>query len=784
MAAISPNVSSEPQNGTGIQAEFPFNFSIVAATDVGVYVDGVRKTYSTHYGVTFGATSGTVTFTTPPASGTQILLISEPDYLQTSEFADQGAYNLSTVNMINRRGAIRDLVNHDLGTRALKVPLGDIAPDFPALQDMTGRVIGYDGERFVAVANEAVALAADLIRAERAADESGTAAASAIAAQLAVVGLLALAPRRASKATDTSVASSTALITDVDLTLPMGANSLVSMRGRINYSASEAGRVKWQHAGPAAPGGIQINRRAIAPGDVAYTGVAIDTTYSTADIAVLGAAGSGVIAFEGTIQNGPNAGNFAVKWAQNTSDPTPTKIKAGSFIEYVYLPSTASFAFASTAIAKLGAFTGPVSAGGHNVMSAVMPTALAHSYIETMAVGTQMQAQLFTGNYTVEVDGGSPFVVAGPAGNTWGFVNLFNGLPDQPHRVRISQGVPYDSDITLRVSGTSPNLTRPADIPTGYPLLQSPYSNYIAADGVFANDTNFGGSYAQRVWTVGCGFGLRFSATTTSVRIWLFEGFGTGRLVLLQDGIEIANLQPPSTASRYELFTMATGLSGTHEYEIKAISPTVPTYIHDLFVDTLSAAAHVALPCDAYYGDSIVAMGNSGLADARLGDAYILANSLARSAIRVGAGGTGVSVSAGNQSIKYGRENTSKITALTSTPTRVFVCYGVNDLFYNVPLATFQADYQALLSSIRAGLPSAKIYARAILPQYRNTDADRQFYNARISAAVAAVADANIVYVNTDGWIIGTAGSPDLIDNVHPNASGYAKIAAAQALVL
>lgn len=141
MAAISPNVSSEPQLGTGSKTDFAFNFSIVAATDIGVYVDGVRKAYPADYSVTFGNVSGTVTFTAAPANAAVILLVSEPDYLQASDFADQGAYNLSTVNTINRRAAIRELVNHDLGTRALKVPRGEDAegPEIP-LSDVSSIV--------------------------------------------------------------------------------------------------------------------------------------------------------------------------------------------------------------------------------------------------------------------------------------------------------------------------------------------------------------------------------------------------------------------------------------------------------------------------------------------------------------------------------------------------------------------------------------------------------------------------------------------------------------------
>jgi len=144
VAAISPNVSSEPQLGTGSKTDFAFNFSIVAATDIGVYVDGVRKSHPSDYTVIFGDVSGTVTFTSPPPNGAEILLVSEPDYLQTSEFADQGAYNLSTVNTINRRAAIRELVNNDLGTRALKVPRGEGGSLLPIAAHRANGLMGFN----------------------------------------------------------------------------------------------------------------------------------------------------------------------------------------------------------------------------------------------------------------------------------------------------------------------------------------------------------------------------------------------------------------------------------------------------------------------------------------------------------------------------------------------------------------------------------------------------------------------------------------------------------------
>jgi len=173
VAAISDKVSTPPQNGDGTNKAFAFDFSIVAPGDIGVYVDGVEKEYPADYSVAFGDISGTVTFNDAPAAGTQILLVSRPDYRQTSEFADQGAYNLSTVNTINRRATIRGLVTEDKASRALKVPLGETPPELESLADAEGMVLGIVGGRMRGVANDAVAIASDVARAETAASQTG-----------------------------------------------------------------------------------------------------------------------------------------------------------------------------------------------------------------------------------------------------------------------------------------------------------------------------------------------------------------------------------------------------------------------------------------------------------------------------------------------------------------------------------------------------------------------------------------------------------------------------------
>lgn len=690
--------------------------------------------------------------------------------------------------------------------RNVSVPVGEAGVALPSVGARAGKLLGFDaGGEPVAYPADSFAVTVEMeelrdeaaASATSAATSAGNASDDADEAALSAAAALASAADaerfansvgRAFKAADTSIASSTTLVADANLFVSLGANSLTVINGYIDYTANTTGDLKWQHAGPAAPVSVRVDRKALAPGDTAYSGIVVDTAYSAGDIVVDGVTGSGLVEFKATIRNGPTAGNFNFKWAQNTSNATATVVKAGSYLEYFRLPSSGDFTFANASVAKLGDYTTGVNAG-HNFAKATNTSGILNSYFETMVTGTACDLQALVGNFTITIDNGTPFVVAAPAG--WTFVNLFTGLAEGAHRLKIkpANDIAVDTDIMLRVTGVAPDIARPSDVPNRFRIYDATnsYATYIAKDGAPDPYTgNYGAGDARvAVQSSASGFGVRFSATTTSVRAWIYDGSANSQHILLKDGVATGTPYTYDGTGAFKLVTFATGLSGSHEYEIQAIHSGKQSYIFAVYVDALDAVAHSAWALDAYYGDSIVAM--QVAEDARTHDGYILARGLGRACTRKGVGGTGVSVDAsGNQAVKYGRDNTAGITNLSQAPTRIFVQYGVNDLFFTVPLATFEADYTTMLANLRAGNAGAKIYARGILPQYRNLDADRQLYNARISAAVAArvtAGDANVVYINTDGWISVTPGV-DLRDNVHPNASGYAKIAAAQALVL
>src|ERR1700761_1259530 len=114
--AISPDIENGPFIGNGTQTAFAFTFTAISPAEVGVELDGEKQ--SGGFTVTLADNGGTVTFAAPPAVGVQIALLSSPDYLQDSAFENEGAYNLATVNTINRRQTVRALVTSDQAERA------------------------------------------------------------------------------------------------------------------------------------------------------------------------------------------------------------------------------------------------------------------------------------------------------------------------------------------------------------------------------------------------------------------------------------------------------------------------------------------------------------------------------------------------------------------------------------------------------------------------------------------------------------------------------------------
>lgn len=584
----------------------------------------------------------------------------------------------------------------------------------------------------------------------------------------AAADVLANAPLTVLKNASTSRASTTTLAADPNLTVPLPAYGAKRVKGRIKYSAGATGGLKYRVTGPAGAT-VQIDRFAFAPGASALSALGADTAFHSSDIAVTGGAGSGWIDLDMTAYAGANAGTIAFEWAQNASDATATIVKAGSEFKYNLMPVTVGTAFASNAIAKLGDYSGPASSGGHNVIT-MQEVGNLNSYIETMVPGSFAEAQLYTGNYTVTIDRGTPFVVAGPPGNTWGFVELYSGLSDSQHRVKI-QGHNFDSDITIRAFGVAPFAVRPSDIPNRYRLYDATngYAEKIAKDGApDPNSVNYGsGDKRTAVMLTGSSFGPRFQATTDSVRVWMNDLTDNSQHILLRDGVEFGTPYTTTGTNLFQLVTFATGSTGSHEYEIQPIHSGRKSYINAIFVDTLEALVNPLKSLDAWLGDSNVEMQIGE--DARGHASSLQGRRNGRAAIRKGLGG---------QTAAWGRDNIAAfLSGLSQPASRIFIMLGVNDYWLSTPLATVESAYTAMLVNGRGANASAPIICLGIHDHYRAqndgtpySDANRILYNNRIAAAVAArvtAGDANVFYIDTSGWIDGTNPTPDLRDAVH-----------------
>lgn len=99
-------------------------------------------------------------------------------------------------------------------------------------------------------------------------------------------------------------------------------------------------------------------------------------------------------------------------------------------------------------------------------------------------------------------------------------------------------------------------------------------------------------------------------------------------------------------------------------------------------------------------------------------------------------------------------------------PKVVVVNQGTNDSIY--PSSQFQPAYQSYIAEIRKAYPDAVIFCMRPFGGFHEKD---------VRAAVRALKDRKIIYVDTTGWL----GKTDYTDGIHPTAKGHVK--AAQKLI-
>lgn len=135
------------------------------------------------------------------------------------------------------------------------------------------------------------------------------------------------------KTSDWSRASSTTLASDADLTFAMEANTTYIIEGTLYVNSVINVGHKLGITGPASPTLVTI------------TSVMMDSSlnswdqggaasYTTFEADIPGSTVKAIINFSARIENGANAGNFAIQFAQNISSGTAATLYKGSYIRY------------------------------------------------------------------------------------------------------------------------------------------------------------------------------------------------------------------------------------------------------------------------------------------------------------------------------------------------------------------------------------------------------------------------------------------------------------------
>lgn len=155
MAVSTTNAISGPFTTNGVTVTFPFTFTAPSESEVAVFLrenDTDTAVSTSLYSVTLGASGGgSVTFTTAPATGSDLYITLEPSFTQDIQFEDGSAWLASPVNNANDRAAARDqYLKRDLD-RAFKFPFGEVGQSLPATSLRIGKYLGFDASGNVAI---------------------------------------------------------------------------------------------------------------------------------------------------------------------------------------------------------------------------------------------------------------------------------------------------------------------------------------------------------------------------------------------------------------------------------------------------------------------------------------------------------------------------------------------------------------------------------------------------------------------------------------------------------
>ena len=163
--SVGSGVPYNAHTGNGLSTVFAYGFTLLAAADLVVTIDGVVTSAYTVSGIGVAA-GGSITFSAAPANGAAVLLQRVIQLVRSTEYQNNGDLQAETVNDdFDRLWMAVQNVNSD-SSRALRVPELEVFPDLPTAAARASKLLGFDAGGNVAVvtpdSQDAAALALSL----------------------------------------------------------------------------------------------------------------------------------------------------------------------------------------------------------------------------------------------------------------------------------------------------------------------------------------------------------------------------------------------------------------------------------------------------------------------------------------------------------------------------------------------------------------------------------------------------------------------------------------------
>ena len=135
------------------------------------------------------------------------------------------------------------------------------------------------------------------------------------------------------KSADESTNNDAVLSDDSELIISVAINEVILLKSVIYFTCNVASGIRIALNGPAATTSIRSYAFMYDSTGAISSGIA--ASYGIYALLIGGISGHCII--ESTIENGANAGNIAVQWAQHTSNANNTTVERGSYIKWYRL---------------------------------------------------------------------------------------------------------------------------------------------------------------------------------------------------------------------------------------------------------------------------------------------------------------------------------------------------------------------------------------------------------------------------------------------------------------